>query len=186
MSQSPSNQSAAEALSKFLDVIAQLRSPSGGCPWDLKQTFESLRSCLIEESYEVSDAVGTGDVAVCESEKQVSELLKNKLFVEGFSAPIKATSCGIWKLQKEFLKLLLNLFGYSIGRFPVESDSSASYPDLMRFMECRHGPGKSIEKSLTFPGISSALLMLNRFPVFKDLFLAAYLYISEYMGMTTD
>ena len=66
MSQSPSNQSAAEALSKFLDVIAQLRSPSGGCPWDLKQTFESLRSCLIEESYEVSDAVGTGDVAVCE------------------------------------------------------------------------------------------------------------------------
>jgi MazG family protein len=66
MSQSPSNQSAAEALAKFLDVIAQLRNPNGGCPWDLKQTFESLRSCLVEESYEVSDAVGTGDVAVCE------------------------------------------------------------------------------------------------------------------------
>lgn len=56
----------AEALSKFLDVIEQLRDPQRGCPWDLKQTFESLRSCLIEESYEVSDAVQTSDAAVCE------------------------------------------------------------------------------------------------------------------------
>lgn len=63
----PSSQSeAAAALSKFLDIIAQLRNPSGGCPWDLKQTFESLRSCLIEESYEVADAVETGDAAVRE------------------------------------------------------------------------------------------------------------------------
>lgn len=57
---------AAEALTAFLDVIAQLRDPNGGCPWDLKQTFESLRSCLVEESYEVADAVETGDEAVRE------------------------------------------------------------------------------------------------------------------------
>ena len=58
--------SATEALTAFLDVIARLRDPSGGCPWDLKQTFESLRSCLVEESYEVADAVETGDAAVQE------------------------------------------------------------------------------------------------------------------------
>lgn len=57
---------ATEALTTFLDVIAKLRDPQGGCPWDLKQSFESLRSCLIEESYEVSDAVDTGDEAICE------------------------------------------------------------------------------------------------------------------------
>lgn len=61
-----SKTSATEALTTFLDVIAQLRDPSGGCPWDLKQTFESLRSCLIEESYEVADAVEAGDAAVQE------------------------------------------------------------------------------------------------------------------------
>jgi ATP diphosphatase len=66
MSSPTSTTSAAEALTKFLDIIAQLRNPQGGCPWDLKQTFESLRSCLIEESYEVSDAVEAGDTAVCE------------------------------------------------------------------------------------------------------------------------
>lgn len=66
MSQAHSNSKAAEALTKFLDVIAQLRNPTGGCPWDLKQTFESLRSCLVEESYEISDAVEVSDAAVCE------------------------------------------------------------------------------------------------------------------------
>ena len=66
MSPISSNTKAAEALTKFLDVIAQLRNPTGGCPWDLKQTFESLRSCLVEESYEIFDAVEISDVAVCE------------------------------------------------------------------------------------------------------------------------
>jgi len=66
MSNQSNHTKAAEALVAFLDVIARLRDPQGGCPWDLKQTFESLRSCLIEESYEVSDAVQAGDKAVCE------------------------------------------------------------------------------------------------------------------------
>lgn len=66
MSKSPDHQKAATALAAFLDVISKLRDPERGCPWDLNQTFESLRSCLIEESYEISDAVEKGDAAVCE------------------------------------------------------------------------------------------------------------------------
>jgi ATP diphosphatase len=66
MTTESSHKKAAESLTKFLDVIAQLRNPNGGCPWDLKQTFESLRSCLVEESYEVADAVETSDEAVRE------------------------------------------------------------------------------------------------------------------------
>lgn len=66
MSNTSSNSKAGEALTKFLDIIAKLRDPNGGCPWDLKQTFESLRACLIEESYEISDAVEVSDEAVRE------------------------------------------------------------------------------------------------------------------------
>ena len=66
MTTANSQAQAAESLTKFLDVIARLRNPNGGCPWDLKQTFESLRSCLVEESYEVLDAVETSDEAVRE------------------------------------------------------------------------------------------------------------------------
>lgn len=44
----------------FLDIIAQLRAP-GGCPWDQKQTHESLKECLLEESQEVLDAIDNKD-----------------------------------------------------------------------------------------------------------------------------
>lgn len=44
----------------FLEIIAQLRAP-GGCPWDQKQTHESLRECLLEESQEVIDAINNKD-----------------------------------------------------------------------------------------------------------------------------
>lgn len=50
----------------FLDIIAQLRAP-GGCPWDQKQTHESLRECLLEEAQEVIDAINNKDDAnLCE------------------------------------------------------------------------------------------------------------------------
>jgi ATP diphosphatase len=57
---------AASALQELLSIIARLRNPQGGCPWDIKQTFDSLKSLLIEEAYEVSDAVAEGDAQVCE------------------------------------------------------------------------------------------------------------------------
>lgn len=44
----------------FLKIIACLRAP-GGCPWDIKQTHESLRECLLEESGEVIEAIDNKD-----------------------------------------------------------------------------------------------------------------------------
>ena len=44
----------------LIEIIAALRAP-GGCPWDIKQTHESLRECLIEESGEVIDAINNKD-----------------------------------------------------------------------------------------------------------------------------
>jgi XTP/dITP diphosphohydrolase len=52
---------AQRSLAKLIEVVAQLRSPSGGCPWDLAQTPETLIPYIIEEAYEVVDAIQTGD-----------------------------------------------------------------------------------------------------------------------------
>jgi XTP/dITP diphosphohydrolase len=49
------------AMQHLIDVVAKLRSPDGGCPWDLKQTPESLIPYVIEEAYEVVDAIQNGD-----------------------------------------------------------------------------------------------------------------------------
>ncbi|MFN4896072.1 MAG: nucleoside triphosphate pyrophosphohydrolase [Pseudomonadota bacterium] len=55
-----------DPLTRFLSIIESLRKPEGGCPWDLKQTFESLKPLVIEEAYEVADAVEAGPTAVRE------------------------------------------------------------------------------------------------------------------------
>ena len=49
------------AMERLIQVVAQLRSPDGGCPWDLAQTPESLTPYIIEEAYETVDAIKGGD-----------------------------------------------------------------------------------------------------------------------------
>ncbi len=49
------------AIQKLIDVVAKLRSPDGGCPWDLEQTPQTLTPYVIEEAYEVVDAIKSGD-----------------------------------------------------------------------------------------------------------------------------
>lgn len=49
------------ALQHLIEVVAKLRSPDSGCPWDLAQTRETLIPYVIEEAYEVVDAIRSGD-----------------------------------------------------------------------------------------------------------------------------
>ncbi len=57
------NASTLVALQRLIEVVAQLRSPEGGCPWDLAQTPDSLIPYVLEEAYEVADAIRQGDRA---------------------------------------------------------------------------------------------------------------------------
>ncbi|MBS0577751.1 MAG: nucleoside triphosphate pyrophosphohydrolase [Proteobacteria bacterium] len=52
-----------EAMARLLELMARLRDPAHGCPWDLKQTFASIAPYTIEEAYEVADAIDHGDAA---------------------------------------------------------------------------------------------------------------------------
>jgi len=51
------------ALSELIAVVARLRDPEGGCPWDLEQTHQSLVPYVLEEAHEVADAIRHGDEA---------------------------------------------------------------------------------------------------------------------------
>jgi ATP diphosphatase len=50
-------------LQRLLDIMASLRTPVTGCPWDLEQDFASIAPYTIEEAYEVADAIERGDMA---------------------------------------------------------------------------------------------------------------------------
>ena len=50
-------------ISRLLEIMAALRTPGTGCPWDLEQTFATIAPYGIEEAYEVADAIARGDLA---------------------------------------------------------------------------------------------------------------------------
>jgi ATP diphosphatase len=49
-------------ISGLLDIMARLRTPVTGCPWDLEQNFATIAPYTIEEAYEVVDAIARGDL----------------------------------------------------------------------------------------------------------------------------
>ena len=52
---------AESAITALIDLMARLRDPKSGCPWDQKQTFATVAPFTIEEAYEVADAIEKGD-----------------------------------------------------------------------------------------------------------------------------
>jgi len=65
---------AAPAMERLLSVMARLRNPDGGCPWDQEQTFATIAPYTIEEAYEVADAIQREDL------KDLREELGDLLF----------------------------------------------------------------------------------------------------------
>ena len=49
------------SIKTLLETMRMLRDKDNGCPWDIEQTLESLSPCVIEEAYEVSDAITKND-----------------------------------------------------------------------------------------------------------------------------
>ncbi|MCU0970549.1 MAG: nucleoside triphosphate pyrophosphohydrolase [Gammaproteobacteria bacterium] len=49
-------------IDDLLDIMARLRTPGSGCPWDLRQTFDTIAPYTLEEAYEVADAIARRDM----------------------------------------------------------------------------------------------------------------------------
>ena len=59
---------AAVEVCRLLQIMARLRAPEDGCPWDLEQDFASIAPYTIEEAYEVAAAIADGDMAALKGE----------------------------------------------------------------------------------------------------------------------
>lgn len=55
-------------IAELIAVMARLRDPDKGCPWDIQQTFATIAPFTIEEAYEVADAIAQGDMAALQDE----------------------------------------------------------------------------------------------------------------------
>ena len=86
-------QPALDALDALIRVVARLRDPEGGCPWDLEQTHASLVPCVLEEAHEVADAIRHGD------DRHLAEELGDLLLQVVLHAQI-ASEAGRFDLEK--------------------------------------------------------------------------------------
>ena len=68
-----------ESISKIRKVIKILRDPINGCPWDLKQDYNSLAPYSIEEAYELVDAIENNDIE--EIKKELGDLLLQVILI---------------------------------------------------------------------------------------------------------
>jgi nucleoside triphosphate diphosphatase len=50
-------------ISRLIEIMAALRTPGSGCPWDLEQSFQTIAPYTLEEAYEVADAIARSDLA---------------------------------------------------------------------------------------------------------------------------
>ena len=65
-------------IRRLTDIMARLRDPRSGCPWDLKQTYRSIVPYTIEEAYEVADAIERDDLD--ELREELGDLLFQVVF----------------------------------------------------------------------------------------------------------
>jgi len=65
-------------ISRLIEIMAQLRTPVTGCPWDLEQNFATIAPYTIEEAYEVADAIGRGDLG--DLREELGDLLLQVVF----------------------------------------------------------------------------------------------------------
>jgi nucleoside triphosphate diphosphatase len=65
-------------ISRLIEIMAALRTPETGCPWDLAQNFATIAPYTLEEAYEVADAIARGDLGDLEDE--LGDLLLQVVF----------------------------------------------------------------------------------------------------------
>jgi len=94
-------------ISELLNVMAQLRDPDDGCPWDLKQTFQTIVPSTLEECYELAAAIEYGDF------EHIREELGDVLFQVVFYAQL-AKEAG----QFEFSDVVTTLVEKLVRRHP--------------------------------------------------------------------
>ena len=106
-------------LARAVEVMDRLRSP-GGCPWDAEQTHESLTQYLLEEAYEVIEAIETNDVALLREE--LGDLLLQVLFHSRITQELPSEQAfGIDDVANDLVEKLVRRHPHVFAGADVES-----------------------------------------------------------------
>ncbi len=107
-------------IARLIELMADLRTPGTGCPWDLAQSFETIAPYTIEEAYEVADAIARGDRDdLCD---ELGDLLLQVVFHARMAEEEGAFDFGnvVESITGKLLRRHPHVFGDS-GALPVEA-----------------------------------------------------------------
>ena len=106
----------ARDIDRLLDIMAALRTPETGCPWDLRQNFASIAPFTIEEAYEVADAIERDDS--CDLVDELGDLLLQVVFHARMAEEQGAFAFGdvVYAITSKMIRRHPHVFGDSKGR----------------------------------------------------------------------
>ncbi len=129
MSNEPRDLRAVDAL---LEIMAKLRDPNGGCPWDREQTFATIAPYTIEEAYEVADAIERG--ALDELEGELGDLLFQVVFHARMAEEAGAFDFGdvVAGICAKLLRRHPHVFGGDDARVASAGEQSRRWEEIKR------------------------------------------------------
>ncbi len=148
------------AINDLLMVMAQLRDPKTGCPWDIEQDFSTIAPYTIEEAYEVADAIADNDMM--ELREELGDLLLQVVFHAQMAEELHLFT---------FNDVAQSITDKMIARHPhVFGDGDAKTPDNVNQtwekLKAAERARKADQKGSTTPsaldGVASALPALMR------------------------
>ncbi|NEP01128.1 MAG: nucleoside triphosphate pyrophosphohydrolase [Symploca sp. SIO2E9] len=131
------------ALQELIEVVAQLRSPDGGCPWDLAQTTQTLTPYVIEEAYEVVDAIASGESeAIAEElgDLLLQVVLQAQIASEDNQFTLKEVAHGI---SQKLIRRHPHVFGNVEERNPISVEEVSQNWEQIKAVE----KGETVEQS---------------------------------------
>jgi ATP diphosphatase len=118
-------------ISRLLEIMAALRTPGSGCPWDLEQTFATIAPYTIEEAYEVVDAIARGDLDdLCD---ELGDLLLQVVFHARMAEEQNAFAFGdvVEAISRKMIRRHPHVFADKDGRL-TPSDVKGAWERIKR------------------------------------------------------
>src|ERR1700712_1863969 len=112
-------------IESLLDIMATLRTPGTGCPWDLEQTFATIAPYTIEEAYEVADAIARNDLDDLKDE--LGDLLLQVVFHARMAEEQRAFAFGdvVEAISRKMIRRHPHVFGKRAGKLTPEEVKTA-------------------------------------------------------------
>ena len=134
-------------ISRLIEIMAALRNPVGGCPWDLEQDFRSIRHYTIEEAYEVADAIEREDFA--DLREELGDLLLQPIYHAQMASEAGHFDSGdvIFAITEKLIRRHPHVFG------DVVADGASDAQDRWEAIKVRERAAKAARKGDAEPSI---------------------------------